>query len=223
MSAPKMRILVVDDEQNNRDLLKRYIERAGHQPSLAADGCEGLNHAIEEAPDLVLLDWMMPDLSGIDVLRALREHYDANELPVIMCTALDDADYVVAALSEGANDFVSKPVNPVILKARMTSLLERKASMVELARANSQLQGLLAERTRELAAVSGRAASSDGGGGELTDGDKVLIQKILQAVGENDQSMISASSPDALDLARRLQRAIGEHPAVAAGFKEVVV
>ena len=54
-------------------------------------------------------------------------------------------------------------------------------------------------------------------------GDKVLIQKILQAVGENDQSMISASSPDALDLARRLQRAIGEHPAVAAGFKEVVV
>lgn len=154
MTAPLRNILIVDDEPNNRDLFARYIKRAGHTAQIAEDGFQALEHIGDSPPDLVLLDWMMPELSGMDVLRSLRERYSSHELPIIMCTALDDADYVVAALSEGANDFVSKPVNPVILKARITAQLERKDGMAALGHMNERLGTLVAERTRALAHYS---------------------------------------------------------------------
>ena len=97
-----------------------------------------------------MLDWMMPDLSGIDVLRSIRQDYDENTLPVIMCTALTESEYVSAALKEGANDFLTKPVNPDVLAARITSQLSRKTAMQTMDSFNRELEETVAVRTRKL-------------------------------------------------------------------------
>ena len=185
--TPTQTILVVDDEQNNLDLIQRYVKRAGYETKGAVDGVSALDLAIDSPPDLIILDWMMPDLSGIDVLRAIREHHDANDLPIIMCTALDEADYVVAAMAEGANDFVSKPVNPVILKARISSQLERKAAVADLGAFNTRLESLVAERTRELTRLSGAAQSSP----ELSQQDRAQLVELLGAVAAGNPTLLS--------------------------------
>jgi len=119
----KERILIVDDEPTNVDILSRYIKRSGYIPLTAFNGVDALNVCVEDTPDLVLLDWMMPELSGIEVLQSLREQFDVNQLPVIMCTALDEGEYVASALSEGANDFVSKPINQTVSMPDWRTLL----------------------------------------------------------------------------------------------------
>ncbi len=189
-------ILIVDDEQNNRDLLQRYIKRAGHDTLTAPDGITALDMAIETPPDLIILDWMMPDLSGIDVLRAIREHHNANELPIIMCTALDEADFVVAAMADGANDFVSKPVNPVVLKARISSQLERCDAVRELGAFNTRLEALVAERTRALARMSGPSSIC----GSLADTEKETLKSIVIAVANADSDAIAQAQSDARKL-----------------------
>ena len=187
------RILIVDDEENNVDLLSRYVQRAGYQVTTATNGADAIDQAVENPPDLVLLDWMMPELSGIDVLRALREQYDVNQMPIIMCTALDEADHVVAALSEGANDFVSKPINPVILRARMTAQLERRDGMAALGDLNSRLESLVAERTRALARMSETAHSKSG----FRPDDMKDLNTILDAVAFGRSTDIFALRSDA--------------------------
>ena len=181
-------ILIVDDEPTNVDLLSRYVSRAGHKVSSALGGAEAIDCAIEQKPDLVLLDWMMPELSGIDVLRALRERYSINEMPIIMCTALDEADHVVTALSEGANDYVSKPVNPVILKARMAAQLDRRRSVIEQAELNERLEMLVADRTRALARMS-EAALTDT---HLPPEDIRALLDIMSAAATGDMAKLQS-------------------------------
>jgi DNA-binding response OmpR family regulator len=146
----KTRIMVVDDVEDNRIVLQRQLQRSGFETILFEDGIAALERISSDPPDLVLLDWMMPHLSGLDTLKAIREHYDGTQLPVIMCTARDEESSIGSAMDAGANDYVQKPIRMPVLLARISSQLIRKAAVQALGAVNSDLEATLAQRTRLL-------------------------------------------------------------------------
>ncbi|HZT20209.1 MAG TPA: adenylate/guanylate cyclase domain-containing protein [Dongiaceae bacterium] len=123
---PPSRILVVDDHISNRDLLARRLARDGHHVVAAGDGENALSLLEREPFDLVLLDLLMPGLSGYEVLCRLKGDPGRRELPVIMISALDEIESVVRCIEAGADDYMPKPCDPVLLRARINSSLERK-------------------------------------------------------------------------------------------------
>jgi class 3 adenylate cyclase len=134
------RLLVVDDEPANRELLARRLEKRGFDVRTVADGRTAL-HAIEaEAFDVVLLDVMMPGISGLQVLEAIRATRGPGELPVIMTTALDGREDVVAALSRGANDYVTKPIDFPVALARIEGQLALRNAAQEIRSLAQQLE-----------------------------------------------------------------------------------
>ena len=120
------RILVVDDTASNRDLLTRRLLRDGHQIFTAEDGASALALIESEPFDLVLLDLMMPGMSGFEVLCRLKSDARARHVPVIVISALDELDMVVRCVEAGAEDYLPKPFNPTLLRARINASLERK-------------------------------------------------------------------------------------------------
>jgi diguanylate cyclase (GGDEF)-like protein/PAS domain S-box-containing protein len=141
----KESLLVVDDEEMNRNLLSRRLERSGFRVEVASGGAEALTKIAGQAQfDLILLDQMMPEKSGSDVLRELRAHYSASDLPVIMVTAVTDSGRVAEALDLGANDYITKPVDFTIALARIRAQLSRKHA--ETARRVSEERYELAAR-----------------------------------------------------------------------------
>ena len=118
------RILVVDDEPNNRDMLARRLERSGYAVDMAVDGVEALRKISQNRFDLVLLDVMMPGMSGLEVLDAVRREHTTSELPVILATAMTDRSDVIEGLRHGANDYVTKPIDFPIVLARVETQLE---------------------------------------------------------------------------------------------------
>jgi len=150
LPVAETRILIVDDIEDNRIVLKRGLERIGFQTTTCADGGSAVSMISSHVPDLVLLDWMMPGLSGIETVKAIREHYDVNELPIIMCTARDEESSIGVAMEAGANDYVQKPIRMPVLLARVSSQLIRKAAVEALGAINSDLEETLAQRTRLL-------------------------------------------------------------------------
>ena len=120
------RILVVDDNASNRDLLSRRLERQGHTVLQAEDGTIALAMVEKEALDLVLLDLMMPGISGYDVLASLKSDPRFQEIPVIMISALSELDSTVRCIEAGADDYLAKPFDPTLLRARVGSSLEKK-------------------------------------------------------------------------------------------------
>jgi DNA-binding response OmpR family regulator len=155
------RILIVDDIEDNRIVLKRHLERVGFQTLVCENGGSAIGAVSTDAPDLVLLDWMMPGLTGIETLKAIREHYDMNELPIIMCTARDEESSIVDAIEAGANDYVQKPIKMPVLLARMSAQLMRKTAMAAMGAANLDLEATLAKRTKELFETRVRRDSDD--------------------------------------------------------------
>jgi serine/threonine protein kinase/CheY-like chemotaxis protein len=119
-------LLVVDDNETNRDMLSRRLERSGFNVLVAADGQAALDIVGRKSVDLVLLDIMMPGMNGIDVLKVLRASHSAAELPVIMATAKTDTSDVVQALTLGANDYVTKPIDFPIVLARVQAHLRTR-------------------------------------------------------------------------------------------------
>lgn len=117
------RVLVVDDDADIRDLVALKLQSSGLDVETAVDGISGLNVAQTSAFDLIILDVMMPGLSGIDVLQELRSA--GNKTPVIMLTAKTQEHDVEAGFNAGATDYVSKPFSPRELLARVNSLLQR--------------------------------------------------------------------------------------------------
>ena len=116
---PPKRLLVVDDEELNRDMLGRRLIRSGYDVRLAGSGKEALAIVAGEPIDMVLLDVMMPGMSGLDVLHEIRQHRPSWELPVVMVSASQETEGVVAALRAGANDYIVKPVDFVVAQARI--------------------------------------------------------------------------------------------------------
>ena len=120
------RILVVDDIETNRDLLGRRLGKQGFTISVAEDGLRALAMLRAQPFDLVLLDIMMPGLNGYQVLQQMKDDEALRHIPVIMISALDEVDSVVRCIEIGAEDYLSKPFNPVLLNARIGASLEKK-------------------------------------------------------------------------------------------------
>lgn len=156
-SIGKARILIVDDIRENRDILRRRFERHGFCTTEASGGIEALDLIDRETFDLVLLDIMMPDIAGLEVLARIRSKHSAGALPVIMVTAKSQSEDVVEALNRGANDYITKPVDFSMALARVITQLDRKRAEEkihhmngELSRANEALECRVADRTKDL-------------------------------------------------------------------------
>jgi adenylate cyclase len=157
-------ILVVDDNEINRDLLSRYLARLGHTVQPAPDGRKALEMIDSGAFDLVLLDIMMPELNGYQVLQHLKDSSNWRDLPVIMISALDEMDSVVRCIELGAADYLSKPFNPVLLRARVGACLEKKRLRdveQEQKRQLQELNAALEVRNRFIRQTFGRYISDD--------------------------------------------------------------
>ena len=122
-----MKVLVVEDDESVRDVVRRYLEHDGFEVLLASDGRSGLRAAQQLAPDLVVLDLMLPELDGLTVCKALRGQASPY-LPIIMLTALGDVDDRITGLELGADDYVAKPFSSKELVLRVRSVLRRTAS-----------------------------------------------------------------------------------------------
>ncbi len=119
-------ILVVDDDQHNRDMLSRRLQRLGHTVETVPGGREALASLTKRQYDVLLLDVMMPDIDGFEVLARLKSDAALRELPVIMLSALDEVDAAVRCIEMGADDYLAKPINAVLLRARIGACMERK-------------------------------------------------------------------------------------------------
>lgn len=119
------KILLVDDEPAQLELLRYNMEKAGFDTVLADNGRAALDMVAEEEPDLVVLDWMMPEASGIDVCRELRARAGTKLMPIIMVSARGEEGDLALGLDSGADDYVTKPFSPRELMARVKALLRR--------------------------------------------------------------------------------------------------
>ncbi len=127
MNAAGPALLVVDDNEDNRYTLARRLNREGFRNlTMAANGREALDRLKEQPFDLVLLDIMMPEMNGFEVLEAMKEVPALRDTPVIMISALDETDSVIRCIELGAEDYLNKPFNPTLLRARVTASLEKK-------------------------------------------------------------------------------------------------
>jgi DNA-binding response OmpR family regulator len=124
----KQRVLVIDDEPAALRLVEYVFKRADYEVHVAANGAEGLSKVDEVKPNLVILDVMMPDMSGLEVCQRLRAQPATARLPVIMLSAKGQVDDKVSGFEAGADDYVPKPVDPDELLARAKALLQRAAT-----------------------------------------------------------------------------------------------
>jgi class 3 adenylate cyclase/AmiR/NasT family two-component response regulator len=151
------KLLVVDDNELNRDMLSRRLKSRGYAVLTADDGPQCLEMVKAQRFDLILLDIMMPGMSGIDVLKVIRNRYSVAELPIIMATAKDQGTDVVEALTLGANDYVTKPLDFPVVLARVDNQLSLKRAMEEIKRLANELE----KRNRFIKHTFGRYLSEE--------------------------------------------------------------
>lgn len=150
-AGPGHMVLIVDDMEANRALLQRRLERCGYRASSVDSGPAALQNLACELPDIILLDYMMPGMNGIEVLRELRAEPATAEIPVVMVTARVESEATVEALEAGADDYVTKPIDFDVLRARMETLLSRKTSAKDLKHANAALDERVTRRSLAIA------------------------------------------------------------------------
>lgn len=235
MTNPNAKILIVDDVVENRDLLLRRLTRLGFRSiDQAANGIEALAAIGAKDYDLVLLDIMMPELDGFGVLETLKRDGRINHLPIVVISALSEIDPVVRCIELGAADFIVKPFNPTLLRARVLTTLEKK-ELSDLTRdelRRKQLE-LNEARTLQLALapppfagiMSGRALSIDvllepakEVGGDLVDHFCIGDDLLVLALGDVSDKGAGA----ALMMARThaMLRALVARPDAAVLFRE---
>ena len=152
MTTAAGRVLVVDDERMNRLLLRRALEVEGHAVTEAANGREALERLRADAPDVVLLDLVMPELDGYATLREIKADPNLAHVPVIIISGVDDLDSIVRCIEMGATDYLPKPFEPAILHARLESSLSAK-----------RLRDLEREYLEQVSMVTGAAAALEDG------------------------------------------------------------
>lgn len=150
-------LLVVDDNEMNRDMLVRRLKPLGYQVDTACDGGQALEMLQNGNYDLVLLDIMMPVMDGFEVLRQMKLQQRLKSVPVIMITALDDTSSAARCIDMGAEDYLTKPFDPTLLKARISSCLERKRLhdqeslyRTKIEEYNNQLQERVRQQVQEI-------------------------------------------------------------------------
>jgi len=186
-TEPKKRLLVVDDHEDNVEVLRARLEARGYEVQGANDGQAALDMLEKWIPDLILLDVMMPKVDGLEVVRRVKANDKLPFIPVIMQTALDSTERMVAGFEAGADDYVTKPINFAELEARVKSLLRIKA-----------LQEALAERERELSEMNDKLlhiSLTDGLTG--IDNRRSLEQRLHDLVGGHLWTQFRSRVPDA--------------------------
>jgi len=153
-------ILIVDDIETNLNLLYVVVKALGHTPVLAKTGREALLMLQKHQPDLILLDILMPDMDGYQVLSAIRQSIQFRRLPVVVISAITEMDSIVKCIQLGADDYLTKPLNKTILEARIQSCLERKYwndqesnYLKKVDKRRILLEKMIDEKNNELAAV----------------------------------------------------------------------
>jgi putative two-component system response regulator len=136
------RVLIVDDENRNRDLLSRLIAGEGWEIASAVDGADALDAIARHPPDLILLDVVMPGIDGFEVCRRTKANPATRLIPIVLVTGLKERDQRIAGINAGADDFLSKPIDPQELSARVRSLLRLKQYTDELDSAESVILSL---------------------------------------------------------------------------------
>lgn len=189
------RVLVVDDDSTNREMLVRRLVRMGLTTADAADGQAALDRLGREAFDLVLLDIIMPVLDGFQTLERLKADDKLRHIPVIMLTALDEVSATVRGIEAGAEDYVPKPFNPVILRARIGASLEKKRLRDQERAHLAELQAERATSERLLLNVLPKAIGARLKAGEKTIVDAVPEATVLFADIVNFTRIAAESSP----------------------------
>ncbi len=138
----KSNILVVDDNAQNLELLVAYLDGLGCEVTTAVDGVDALEKVKAETPDLILLDIMMPRMSGFEVCRKLKSAPATRDIPIIMVTALNELGDIERGVESGTDDFISKPVNRLELTTRVKSLLRVRHLKGELERTLAYLNDI---------------------------------------------------------------------------------
>ncbi|MDD4520029.1 MAG: response regulator [Alphaproteobacteria bacterium] len=126
------KIMIVEDEADLITILEYNLQKAGYETAFVSDGRKALDVIVKERPDVVLLDWMLPHMTGIEICRAVRTHIDISETPVILLTARGEESDKVKGLSTGADDYVTKPFSIPELLARIKALLRRSPKKKKL-------------------------------------------------------------------------------------------
>src|SRR4029450_10779086 len=145
-------LLIVDDDRRSRAILAAHLEAQGYTITTAANGRQALEMLNAQPCDLVLLDPMMPGVNGYQVLGNLKADHALRDVPVIVISALDEMDNVVRCIEMGAEDYLPKPFNPVLLRARVEACLEKKRLQDQQNAYMQQLQAfneMLEQRVRE--------------------------------------------------------------------------
>ncbi len=144
MSEKPIRILIADDNQANCELLEAYLAQVDCEVAFAVDGQQTLEQVASFQPDLILLDVMMPKLSGFEVCQQLKANADTRKIMVLMVTALNERGDIERAVDAGTDDFLSKPVNKVALVMRVKKMLATK----DVADENQRLRDYIEEMER---------------------------------------------------------------------------
>ncbi|HEX8235955.1 MAG TPA: hybrid sensor histidine kinase/response regulator [Abditibacteriaceae bacterium] len=145
--AEGRQVLIVDDMSTTRLMLSRYVRQLGHQETTATNGREALELLQHHKFDLILLDVMMPEMDGYTVLEAMKSNPELRDIPVVMISGVDEIESVVRCIERGAEDYLPKPFNATLLRARISACLEKKRLWDELGENYRQLQEL--ERLRD--------------------------------------------------------------------------
>jgi DNA-binding response OmpR family regulator len=175
------RLLIVEDEPLSRDVLTRMLVSRGFEVDSVESGPTCLEWLERHDPELILLDVSMPGMSGLDVLRAIRERRSSHELPVVLVSALIDSEDVVAGLEAGANDYVLKPVNLPILLARINVCLNMRQSverLIDAERHRVMLESLGTACDHLAQPVTEVIGSLDELAGRLDDTDVEVIRRL---------------------------------------------
>jgi diguanylate cyclase (GGDEF)-like protein/PAS domain S-box-containing protein len=173
-------VLVVDDQEIMRDLLSRNLQIQGHRVLTVTNGHDALRIVREHPIELVLLDVMMPEISGLEVLARLKADSETLDIPVLVLSADSDIDQIVACINLGAEDYLVKPFNPILLRARVTTSLERHRLRARERAYQATLEDRIAERT---ALAEQRAASLQQSEAALRR-QTALFQLILKSMGD---------------------------------------
>lgn len=141
----KARILLVEDSESQAGITNKALQRSGYEVVLAGDGISAIKAVVATPPDVVLLDLILPGMSGTEVCRWIKNNNDTKGIPVIMLTALSSVDDKASGIKAGADDYLPKPYNEIELNAKIYAALRTKALQDELIQKNKQLSELLAK------------------------------------------------------------------------------